>query len=141
MHLYCDVTLLCKYGALKSYLFLVLSRAPLRDFGHILTLLPSGASMFHKHMSNFLQEISTHPYINFSLFNRCSKFKLQYNLSKPDPNGTKYFVWFRQDPDYSDSSRRGEFLYYKFVVALIIKFAYYWMDLHTYSNSFQLLYI
>ena len=30
MHLYCDVTSLCKYGAFKSYLFLVLLRVPLR---------------------------------------------------------------------------------------------------------------
>ena len=29
VHLYCDVTSLCKFGALKSYLFLVLSRVPL----------------------------------------------------------------------------------------------------------------
>ena len=29
MYLYCDVTLLCNFGALKSYLFLVLSRVPL----------------------------------------------------------------------------------------------------------------
>ena len=29
MHLYNDVTSLCKFGALKSYLFLVLSRVPL----------------------------------------------------------------------------------------------------------------
>ena len=29
MHLYCDVTSLCKFGALKSYLFLVLSQVPL----------------------------------------------------------------------------------------------------------------
>ena len=36
---------------------------------------------------------------------------VQYNLSKPDPNGTKYFVRFRQDPDYSVSSFREEFLY------------------------------
>ena len=35
---------------------------------------------------------------------------LQYNLSKPDPNGTKYFVRFRQDPDYSDSSFHEELL-------------------------------
>ena len=27
------------------------------------------------------------------------------------------------------------------VVALIIKCAYYWMDIHTYSTSFQLLYV
>ena len=36
---------------------------------------------------------------------------VQYNLSKPDPNGTKYFVRFRQDPDYSDATFREEFLY------------------------------
>ena len=30
MHFYCDVASLCKFGALKSYLFLVLSRVPLR---------------------------------------------------------------------------------------------------------------
>ena len=35
------------------------------------------------------------------------------NLSKPDPNGTKYFVRFGQDPDYSDSTFREEFLYFK----------------------------
>ena len=29
MHLYCDDTSLCKFGGLKSYLFLVLSRVPL----------------------------------------------------------------------------------------------------------------
>ena len=45
---------------------------------------------------------------------------LQCNLSKPDPNGTKYFVRFRQDPDYSDSCFREKFSY--FIVALIIKF-------------------
>ena len=39
------------------------------------------------------------------------QIKLQYNLSKPDPNGTKYFVRFRQDPDYSDSPFLEEFLY------------------------------
>ena len=37
--------------------------------------------------------------------------KLQCNLSKPDSNGTEYFVRFRQDPDYSDSSFREEYLY------------------------------
>ena len=31
MHLYCDVTSLCKFGALKSYLCLVLSRVPLNS--------------------------------------------------------------------------------------------------------------
>ena len=31
MHLYCDVTSLCKFGALKSYLLLALSRVPLRN--------------------------------------------------------------------------------------------------------------
>ena len=36
---------------------------------------------------------------------------LQSNLSKPDPSGTKYFVRFRQDPDYSDLSFREGFLY------------------------------
>ena len=36
---------------------------------------------------------------------------VQCNLSKPDPNGTKYFVRFRQDPDYSDLSFLDEFLY------------------------------
>ena len=50
---------------------------------------------------------------------------IQCNLCKPDPSGTKYFVRFRQDPDYSDSPFREEFWY---VVALIIKCAYYWMD-------------
>ena len=42
---------------------------------------------------------------------------VQCNLSKPDPNGTKYFVRFRQDPDYSDLSFREEFC---IVVALIM---------------------
>ena len=37
---------------------------------------------------------------------------IQCNLSKPDPNGTKYFVRFRQDPDYSDSSFLEEFLHF-----------------------------
>ena len=37
--------------------------------------------------------------------------EVQCNLSKPDPNGTKYFVRLRQDPDYSDSRFREEFLY------------------------------
>ena len=32
MHLYCDVTSLCKFGALKSYLFLVLWRVPLSGY-------------------------------------------------------------------------------------------------------------
>ena len=36
MHLYCDVTSLCKFGALKNYLFLVLSRVPLRYVKHLL---------------------------------------------------------------------------------------------------------
>ena len=36
MHLYCDVTSLCKFGALKSYLFLVLSRVPLRSKAYCL---------------------------------------------------------------------------------------------------------
>ena len=36
---------------------------------------------------------------------------LQCNLSKPHPNGTKYFVRFRQDPDYSNSPFREKFLY------------------------------
>ena len=44
-------------------------------------------------------------------FNMCSIKQLQCNLSKPDPNGTKYFVRFRQDPDYSDSPFSEEFLY------------------------------
>ena len=41
MHLYCDVTSLCKFGALKSYLFLVLSRVPLsvaEDVGILFTV-------------------------------------------------------------------------------------------------------
>ena len=36
---------------------------------------------------------------------------LQCNLSKPDPNGTIYFVRFEQDPDYSDSTFCKELLY------------------------------
>ena len=32
MHLYCDFASLCKFGALKSYLFLVLSRVPLSSY-------------------------------------------------------------------------------------------------------------
>ena len=35
MHLYCDVTSLCKFGALKSYLFLVLSRVPLKELPRV----------------------------------------------------------------------------------------------------------
>ena len=40
------------------------------------------------------------------------RLNIQCNLSKPDPNGTKYFVRFRQDPDYSDSSFLEEFLHF-----------------------------
>ena len=36
---------------------------------------------------------------------------IQCKLSKPDPNRTKYFVRFRQDPDYSGWPFREEFLY------------------------------
>ena len=65
--------------------------------------------------------------------------EIQCNLSKPDPNGTKYFVRFRQDPGYSDSPFREEFLYCSCfdnkVYLLLDGLAY------TYSTSFHLLYV
>ena len=47
----------------------------------------------------------------FHMFLLLKKFLVQCNLSKPDPNGTKYFVRFGHDPDYSDSTFREDFLY------------------------------
>ena len=116
MHLYCDVTSLCKFGALKSYLFLVLSRVPLNHFynaenfdalktlrinrslnflsqiGFFATFIPKCESVISIFVNDRVPDDSCKPALKFLVRNGCVKDKKIKELDACD----KVEIWIFQ---------------------------------------------